>query len=122
MSRKILLAEDEEVLRLLIQDTLEDEGYAIDEAENGVQALELFQQNQYDLLVLDYMMPGMTGIEVTEKIRQQSHRANVKIMMLTAKSQHKDVEDAKQAGVDYFLSKPFRPVQLVQMIGEIMND
>ena len=67
--KRILLAEDEEVLRMLVVDTLEDEDYIVDEAADGGEAMDLLQNNQYDLVILDYMMPVYTGLEIIEKIR-----------------------------------------------------
>ena len=67
---KILLAEDEEILRMLVVDTLEDEGYTIDEACDGEEAYHLIQKNSYDLIILDYMMPVYTGLELIEMIRK----------------------------------------------------
>lgn len=120
--KRILIAEDEEVLRMLIVDSLEDEGYIIDEASDGIEALELFEENTYDLLLVDYMMPRLTGIEVIKKVRSYiDSKQTVKILMLTAKSQEKDIEEAKVAGADYFLAKPFSPMKLVELVEEIVN-
>lgn len=119
--KRILLAEDEEVLRMLIVDTLEDDGYDIDEASDGLEALEYIEGNEYDLVIVDYMMPGLTGLEVIEKVRSMPDKAELKIMMLTAKSQQKDEEAAKRAGANYFLAKPFSPVKLAELVGEIVN-
>ncbi|WP_209123612.1 response regulator [Alkalihalobacillus sp. BA299] len=119
---KILLAEDEEVLRMLVVDTLDDEGYTVDEATDGEEAYELIQKNDYALLLLDFMMPGMTGLEVIEKVRELPEKQNLKIMMLSAKNQQVDKEQVKLAGADYFISKPFSPMMLVEVIGEILGD
>ena len=72
---RILLAEDEEVLRMLIVDTLEDEDYMIDEAADGGEAMELFQNNHYDLVILDYMMPVYTGLELLKKYEMPKQRS-----------------------------------------------
>ncbi|MGO4889278.1 response regulator transcription factor [Anaerobacillus sp. MEB173] len=119
---KLLLAEDEEVLRMLVVDTLEDEGYEIDEAVDGEEAFQLIQKNDYDLILLDFMMPVMTGLEVIEKVRELPEKENVKIMMLTAKNQQTDKDQVKEAGADYFISKPFSPIMLVEVIGEILGE
>jgi CheY-like chemotaxis protein len=122
MAAKILLAEDEEVLRMLVVDSLEDEGYEIDEAVDGIEAFEKIQEHTYDLVLLDYMMPGMTGLDVIEKTRQLPEKQDVLIMMLTAKSQKSDQDLARKVGADYFLAKPFSPMELITIVAEILHD
>lgn len=119
--KRILVADDEEVLRMLIVDSLEDEGYQIDEAEDGIEALQFIEENRYDLVLIDYMMPRLTGIQVIEKVRSMPGKQALKIMMLTAKSQKQDEAQARAVGVDYFLAKPFSPTKLVDLVGEIVN-
>jgi DNA-binding response OmpR family regulator len=121
MVKRILLAEDEEVLRMLIVDTLEDE-YIVDEAQDGEEAFQLIQENQYDLLILDYMMPIMTGLEVIGKVRADKEREHLKIMMLSAKSQASEQHEIMGAGADYFMAKPFSPLALLDKVGEILNE
>lgn len=115
---RILIADDEEVLRLLIVDTLEDEGYEIDTAEDGEEALQRFKEHSYDLIILDYMMPKMTGIEVVKEIRKES---SVNILMLTAKSQQRDIDELQQAGANYYMAKPFSPLKLIEVVEEIIG-
>lgn len=121
MSR-ILLAEDEEVLRMLIIDTLEDEEYDVDEAADGKEALDYLQNNEYDLVILDYMMPVFTGLEIIEILRGGNQTFQGKIMMLSAKSQTYEQEKIIHAGADYFMAKPFSPLKLVEKIEEILNE
>ncbi|MCA1011217.1 response regulator [Halobacillus halophilus] len=120
MNKRILVADDEEVLRMLISDTLEDEGYIIKEAENGKAAWEILQLETLDLVILDYMMPGLNGIEVAEKINQGC-KNRPPIIMLTAKTQESDVEMSKNAGIQYFMGKPFSPIELIQLVEEILT-
>ena len=120
--KRILLAEDEEVLRMLVVDTLEDEDYIVDEAADGGEALDLFQKNQYDLIILDYMMPVYTGLEVIEKIRTAEINEHTNILMLSAKSQVSEQERTLQAGADYFMPKPFSPLKLLEKIEDIFNE
>lgn len=119
--KRILLAEDEEVLRMLIVDTLEDD-YLVDEAQDGEEAFRLIQENQYDLLILDYMMPIMTGLEVIEKVRTDKEREHLKIMILSAKSQANEQQEIIEAGADYFMAKPFSPLALLDKVGEILDE
>lgn len=118
---KILIAEDEEVLRMLMVDTLEDEGYDIDEAADGQEAIEHILGTDYDLIVLDYMMPAYTGLEVIDQVRNQHGKSDVKIMMVSAKNQQADKDLVLAAGADYFMSKPYSPVELMEKIGDILN-
>ncbi len=120
--KRILLAEDEEVLRMLVVDTLEDEDYRIDEAADGGEAMELFQNHPYDLVILDYMMPIFTGLEVIEKIRNTETEGHTKILMLSAKNQSYEQEQILQTGADYFMAKPFSPMKLLELVEEILNE
>lgn len=120
--KKILLAEDEEILRMLIADTFEEEDFTVDEAEDGQMALTMIKENEYDLIILDYMMPIYTGLEVVQKVRQMAGMADTKILMLSAKSQQYEQERVLQAGVDYFMAKPFSPLQLLSKVEEILNE
>ncbi|WP_316572465.1 response regulator [Neobacillus sp. YIM B06451] len=119
--KRILLAEDEEILRMLVMDTLEDSGFEIDEAADGKEALDLIKQNTYDLIMLDYMMPVYTGFEIIEMIREKARSEGTKIVMLSAKSQQYEQDKVLAAGADYFISKPFSPAQLLGKVEEILN-
>ena len=122
--KRILLAEDEEVLRMLIVDTLEDEDYQVDEAADGKEALDFMINNKYDLVILDYMMPVYSGLEVIKQIRSAEEEGpnKVKILMLSAKSQQYEQERIFEAGADYFMSKPFSPIKLLEKIEEILDE
>ncbi|WP_026694979.1 response regulator transcription factor [Peribacillus kribbensis] len=120
--KRILLAEDEEVLRMLIVDALEDSDFLIDEAADGGEALRLFKINEYDLVILDYMMPVYSGLEVIEKIRKEFRNDKTKIMMLSAKSQQYEQERILEAGANYFMAKPFSPLKLIEKIEEIADE
>ncbi|MBU8769325.1 response regulator transcription factor [Cytobacillus oceanisediminis] len=121
--KKILIAEDEEILRMLIADTLEDGDYEVDEAEDGEEALKLLEKEQYDLVILDYMMPVLTGLDVIRTVRSGlNQNSDVKILMLSAKSQQNEQEEVLKAGADYFMVKPFSPLQLFEKVGEIVDE
>jgi DNA-binding response OmpR family regulator len=117
---RILVADDEEVLRMLITDTLEDEGHNIDNAVDGRDALKKLQTEIYDLVILDNMMPGMTGIEVAHSLTDE-WKQQYPIIMLTAKTQQSDIEETKKAGIPYYMAKPFSPMQLVLLVEDILD-
>lgn len=121
--KKILLADDETALRFLLTETLADEGYAITETEDGQQAKDKLQQETYDLVILDYMMPEKTGVEVCEWLRgSDSPNRDIPVILLTAKALEKDKEKAKAAGVTSYVVKPFSPLQLIDTVGSLLGD
>ncbi|MCA0971621.1 response regulator [Halobacillus litoralis] len=118
--KRILVADDEDVLRMLITDTLEDEGYEIVEAEDGQQALSKIEKESFDLVILDYMMPEYTGIEVAAQLSDE-WKQQTPLVMLTAKTQESDIQQSKDVGIHYFMAKPFSPLELIQMVEEILT-
>ena len=119
MAGTILVVDDEEILRMLITDTLEFEGYTVEEAEDGQIGYEKISNKPYDLIILDYMMPYLSGMEVLEKI--QPLALDVPIIMLTAKAQQADREMAHGYGATYFMPKPFSPAELVTLVNQILH-
>jgi two-component system phosphate regulon response regulator PhoB len=119
--KRILLADDEANLRMLVHTTLDDPEYQILEAEDGATALTLARQERPDLLVLDWMMPGMAGIEVARALRNDAQTANIPIIMLTAKGQEKDKEQGRALGASAYLVKPFSPLELLEKVQEILG-
>ncbi|QAA35316.1 response regulator transcription factor [Clostridium manihotivorum] len=117
--RKILIADDEISLRFLISETLDDDDSEIYQAKDGQEALELVYEKKPDLLILDVMMPKLTGYEVIEKLG--TDKGNMKIMLLTAKAQLSDREKAMESGADYFLTKPFSPMELLDKVDNIFQ-
>lgn len=120
--KRILLAEDEEILRMLIVDTLENQDFLIDEAGDGQEALNYLEEHVYDLIILDYMMPILTGLEVIKKVKLTKGNKNTQILMLSAKNQQSEQEKVIKAGADYFMAKPFSPIQLLETVVEIINE
>ena len=120
---RILLADDESTLRFLLTETLDIEGYEITEAEDGRAALQFVQADRYDLIILDYMMPELTGVEVCEWLRSHPNpNQQAPVILLTAKALEKDRERAKAAGVTAYIVKPFSPLQLVDTVEQLIAD
>ena len=119
--KSILLADDEESLRILVHATLEDPDYAIFEACDGDEALAVAREQAPDLIVLDWMMPGKTGVEVTALLRQDQATRHTPIILLTAKSQQEDIAIAFGAGVTSYLVKPFSPGDLLDKVQELLG-
>ncbi|NOT57425.1 MAG: response regulator [Deltaproteobacteria bacterium] len=119
--KTILIADDEPSLRMLTRITLDDPDYRILEAADGSTALDLVRNEKPDLLILDWMMPGLTGIEVAHILRQDPRTATIPIIMLTAKGQDTDKAQGRAAGVNAYLVKPFSPLELLQQIQAIWH-
>lgn len=115
---KVLIVDDEPRIRRIISDFLKRDNYKIDEAENGEIALQKFQRNTYDAIILDVMMPIKDGWEVCKEIRKTSR---IPIIMLTAKTEEEDELTGFQLGVDDYISKPFSPKVLLARLNLLMN-
>ncbi|ARF14565.1 histidine kinase [Sporosarcina ureae] len=114
VGKKVLVVDDEDILRMLLTDTLEFEGFQVEEAEDGVEALGKIQSHPYDAILLDYMMPRMTGLELLEHL--QPLKLTTPIIMLTAKAQQADQDLALAKGASYFVPKPFSPNELAELV------
>lgn len=108
---RILLAEDEQQLARVVMTALAHEGYQVDWAKDGQQAVQLAQQTVYDLMILDIMMPVMNGIEALKEIRASGHTNHV--IMLTAMAEVDDRVSGLDAGADDYLTKPFSLKELL---------
>lgn len=118
--RRILVCDDEDVLRTLVREVL-SEAYEIVEAEDGEQALARALERRPDLVILDMMMPGRSGIEVLRAVRGHPELARTPVLMLTARTQPADREAAERAGADSYLAKPFSPLGLVRAVEELLE-
>ena len=115
---KILIADDEQLMRQLVIDFLKPEGYEILEASDGKEALEIYDKEHPDLILLDVMMPGYDGWTVCREIRRES---TVPIMMLTAKGEEIDQLFAYDLGADEYITTPFSPKILVAKIKALLR-
>jgi len=115
---KVLLVDDEERIRDMIKEYLSFEEYEVDEASNGIEALELLKQHDYSMVILDVMMPKMDGWSTCREIRKVS---KVPIIMLTARGEEYDKLFGFELGVDDYIVKPFSPKELLARINAIIR-
>ncbi|OFD48151.1 DNA-binding response regulator [Bacillus mycoides] len=113
MSDKILIVDDDKDIRNLISVYLENEGLQTQKAEDAIEALKLLEEKEFDLILLDVMMPNMDGIEACLKIREEQ---TIPIIMLSAKSEDMDKIQGLTSGADDYLSKPFNPLELIARV------
>ena len=102
--QKILIVEDEEKIARFVELELKHEGYDVDKAYDGRQGLELAESGEYNLILLDIMLPGINGIEILRRIRKNS---DVPVIMLTARDAVMDKVSGLDMGVDDYITKPF---------------
>lgn len=119
--KTILLAEDEVDLRFIIKTTLESPNYRILEADDGEAALKIARQEKLDLVLLDWMMPGVSGIMVAQELRKNPETADVPIIMVTARSQRSDRDRGREVGTFAYLVKPFSPLELLNVVEEALS-
>lgn len=121
MPPRVLICDNEEVLRTLVRDALAIGGYDIVEARDGDESVQAARSCEPDLIVLDMMMPGRTGLEVLSELRGEPRFAETPVIMLTARAQAADREAALAAGVNRFLPKPFSPLALASVVEELLD-
>ena len=114
----ILAVEDDERIRSAVKLALEDEGWTVDEAESGEQAIEVFQRSTPDVVLIDIMLPGIDGFELCRTLRRTS---DVPIVMVTARNDTHDVVAGLEAGADDYLTKPFAPKELSARIRALLR-
>ena len=121
MKPYIIIAEDEDALGTLLSYNLEKEGYEVGLATDGDEALVMIKERLPDLLVCDWMMPKVSGIEVCRRVRQQTLTRNLPIVMLTARSEETDRIRGLDTGADDYVVKPFSMVELMARIRAVLR-
>ena len=120
--KRILIADDEEHLGRLVKFKLESAGYEVDWRQTGREAWEGIHGKKSDLVILDVMMPEMTGFEVLKKIRADEELVSIPVILLSAKSQPADVRAGMELGATEYITKPFRPAALLECVKRLLND
>ncbi len=124
MPKKILIVDDDTHVRILLEQTLEvfeDAGVEVLLATNGREAWDAAQAERPDVIVLDVMMPGISGYEVCERIKGDPDCAHAHVIMLTAKGQARDHQRGIEVGADEYVTKPFSPRRLVARVADVLD-
>jgi CheY-like chemotaxis protein len=114
--RTVLIADDDPSLRMLVSATLTSKDYEIVEATSGDETLAVASSAKPQVVLLDVRMPGMSGLEVCRKIKADPSLAGTRVVMLTGAATPEDVAAGQAAGADLYLTKPFRPLELLQIV------
>ncbi|MGH2768877.1 MAG: response regulator [Actinomycetota bacterium] len=122
MAKKILVADDDPVIIELLQVNLEMEGYEVVTAQDGEQAVVVAEQERPDLVILDIMMPGMDGWSAQRALLETPGLGRIPVIFLSARAQQADLRRGYEAGVAEYVTKPFDPAALLQIIEQILSD
>lgn len=117
----ILVVDDDWMNREVMQANLDAEGYAVSEAHSGEQALEMVASRLPDLILLDAVLPGMSGYDVCRSLKNNSATRHIPVVMLTALAEDKDRQAAIEAGVDYFTTKSLSTTTLLSRIRTLLD-
>nr|WP_028294786.1 chemotaxis response regulator CheY [Oceanobacter kriegii] len=119
---KILIVDDFSTMRRIVKNLLRDLGFTnTSEADDGSTALPMLQQGDFDFLVTDWNMPGMTGIELLQKVRADERLRSLPVLMVTAEAKREQIVAAAQAGVNGYVVKPFTAAVLKEKIEKIFE-
>ena len=113
---KILLVDDEPNILIALEFLMKQQGYRVETAQNGQEALELLENFTPNVILLDVMMPGMDGFEVAKKIRENTELINTQIIFLTAKGTKEDRRKGYKSGGEIYLTKPFDNEELIESV------
>jgi len=122
MSKKILIADDEPNIITSLEYLMKRSGYEVMIARNGDEALALIESFLPDAVLLDVMMPRMSGFEVCQKMRERIEWQHIKIVMLSAKGREAEVNKGLSLGADAYVTKPFSNQELIAKVGELLED
>jgi DNA-binding response OmpR family regulator len=121
VSGTILIADDSQAVRDILQMSLETLGYSVLIAEDGERAMERIQSASPDLIIADVMMPKVNGFQICRRVKSDPATRRTPVILLTARSGQEDVFWGKDCGADEYMTKPFSPSRVVQRVGEVLG-
>ena len=121
MATNVLIVEDEPEIREMLNFSLTRAGFSVSEAETSAMALQRLDANLPDILVVDWMLPGMSGVELAKRLRRDELTRALPLLMLTARNEESDILKSFESGIDDYMSKPFSPKELVARIKALLR-
>ena len=121
MATSVLIVEDEPEIREMLNFSLTRAGFTVIEAATGEMALQRLDTDLPDILIVDWMLPGMSGVELAKRLRRDELTSALPLLMLTARSEETDVLKSFESGIDDYMSKPFSPKELVARIKALLR-
>lgn len=115
--KRVLIVDDDPVIRSLVEEMLQAEGYQVVVAEDGKHSIEIIEKEpkplNFNLIVLDVMMPGMNGLDVLTRLKLHTYSQKIPVIMLTGEDRAEDIMAGYEVGADYYITKPFTRAQLL---------
>lgn len=121
MARKVLVCDDDPTILRLLQVNLEIEGYDVITATNGEEAFEAALRELPSVILLDIMMPRLNGYQTCERLKATAKTKGIPVVFLSAKAQQSDIDLGKAYGVDAYVTKPFNPDELIEVVERLMS-
>jgi two-component system phosphate regulon response regulator PhoB len=120
-ANRVLVVEDETEIRDLIALHLKREGHQVEAVSSAEDALTLLEKKHFELVALDWMLPGASGVDVLQRVRRMKDRSDLAILMVTAKAEAEDIVEGLEAGADDYLTKPFEPTVLLARVRALLR-
>jgi two-component system, OmpR family, alkaline phosphatase synthesis response regulator PhoP len=122
MGKRVLIVDDEANIVVSLEFLMRKRGYEVKVVNDGAEALAAVEDFHPDLILLDVMMPRVSGYDVCQKVRENPHWQDIRIVMLTAKGRHIEVSKGMAVGADAYVTKPFSTRDLVAKVGELLGE
>ena len=121
MKERILVVDDEKDILELIEFNLTNNGYKVKTTTSGEEALELVKKNEFDLIILDIMLPGIDGLDICKIIKADTQKSHIPVIMVTAKTEEVDRITGFEIGADHYVTKPFSPRELLAIVKSVVR-
>ena len=121
-NKNVLVIEDDKIMGQMVAEILDDAGFEVATAANGLIAFERLQERPIDFVVLDILLPEMNGFEIYKKLQEQPETADIPVLIITAWADERHLERASQLGIRHFLAKPFTEDELLYEILSLLRD
>ncbi len=125
MAKRVLVVDDDPMIRGLVQAIVEDQGFKTILAEDGKVGVDIIEKEptpiDIDLIILDVMMPGMNGLDVLTRLKLHAHTSSIPVLMLTGEDKAEDIMAGYSVGADYYITKPFTRQQLVYGLNLVLD-
>lgn len=119
--KKVLIVDDEPFILMIVQDKLEKAGYKVLSQRNSDGIMKFIKSNKPDLIIMDWMLPGASGLDVCRELKKNRETRSIPLFMLTAKGQEADERSGLQCGIKHYITKPFSPRALLRLVEDTIG-